>query len=144
MGPLAMALELYWRGKCTGRKMPSRRDLDPVDIPKLLPSILLLDVEADTGRLRFRLVGTRISDIYGRDYTGQYLDEIFFGRNRDQIIDAYQSVASDGGPHHCFIDFTNRDGLEFDMERLILPLSTDGEAVDKLIAILDIRLQPDG
>lgn len=143
MGELAVALKAYWSGKCAGRPMPARRDLDPVDIPKLLPNILLLDVEADTDRIRMRLAGTRITDLYGRDYTGQYLDEIYFGRNRERVMEAYESVVRSGKEHHCWMGFTNQDGLEFDMERLILPLSSDGSRIDMLIALLDIHLHQD-
>lgn len=110
-----------------------------MEMPRLLANILLLDVEAGTGRMKFRLVGTRITELYGSDYTGQYLDETWFGRLRDQIVASYSTVVETGEPHHSWVRFTNRDGLEFDMERLILPLSSDGVRTDKLIALLDIR-----
>ena len=35
------AIYRYWDGKRNGRLMPSRADLDPVDIPKLLPDAYL-------------------------------------------------------------------------------------------------------
>lgn len=138
VGPLAGALLNYWTGKCGSRRMPGRRDIDPIEMRKLLPNILLVDIEADTGRLKFRLVGTRITEMYGGDYTGQYLDETWFGRLREQIVEAYIAVARSGDPNHSLVRFTNCDGLEFDMERVILPLSSDGVHVDKLIALLDI------
>ena len=34
----------YWRGKLAGRAMPARRDIDPVDVPTLLPYVMLVDV----------------------------------------------------------------------------------------------------
>jgi hypothetical protein len=144
LGPLTQELMDYWLRLRADRRMPSRRDLDPLDIPKLLPGVLLLDVEHETHRLRFRLVGTRITELYGSDFTGQYLDNTFFGRHRDKVVDDYEQVMREGIPHHCWMEFTNRDGLEFKMERLILPLSRDGCTVDKLIALLDIKLLRSG
>ena len=34
----------YWRGKAGARPLPSRSDIDPVEIPRLLPHIMLVDV----------------------------------------------------------------------------------------------------
>lgn len=60
------------------RRMASRADFDPVEMPRLLSSIILIDVESDGARLRIRLAGTKVVDMYGRDYTGRYLDDIDF------------------------------------------------------------------
>ena len=37
----------YWRGKCDGRAMPARADIDPLEIPRLLPYVYLVDVLDD-------------------------------------------------------------------------------------------------
>ena len=66
-----------------------------------------------------------------------------FTVNREQVMEAYESVVRSGKEHHCWMGFTNQDGLEFDMERLILPLSSDGSRIDMLIALLDIHLHQD-
>jgi hypothetical protein len=34
----------YWEAKRDGRLMPSRSDIDPTDIPKLLPYVTLIEV----------------------------------------------------------------------------------------------------
>jgi len=129
----------YWESRRGERSMPSRADIDPIDIPSLLSGILLIEIDPETGRMKFRLTGTRITTMYGEDYTGRYLDDTFFGRRRDDVVASYEHVARTGEPHHSRMAFTNRDGLEFDMERLILPLSTDGRTVDRMIAYLDIQ-----
>ena len=33
----------YWHGKCAGRPMPTRADIDPLDIPRLLPHVYLVE-----------------------------------------------------------------------------------------------------
>ena len=57
--------------------MPSRADIDPVDIPRLLPDVMLVERFAD-GRYRYRLIGTENSRAHGMNATGRYLDEIVF------------------------------------------------------------------
>ena len=49
----------YWLSKHAGGRPPCRHDLDPpVDVPRLIPNIMLIDIEGET--LRYRLVGTAI------------------------------------------------------------------------------------
>jgi hypothetical protein len=56
----------YWRNKRGSRSMPARRDVDPVEIWKLLPYVQLIEIMPD-GRSRYRLVGTLLAKAYGRD-----------------------------------------------------------------------------
>ena len=65
---------------------PTRADLDPVEMPKLLPHMALVEVDKFDPRLRIRLVGTNIVNICSANSTGQYLDEITFGDAREKII----------------------------------------------------------
>ncbi|VAX03504.1 hypothetical protein MNBD_ALPHA03-1070 [hydrothermal vent metagenome] len=74
--PLLRDLYEYWQGKKGNRKMPSRPDICPTEIIDLLPKILLIDVEYEPQRFRFRLVGTDVVRVMGQDATGKYLDEL--------------------------------------------------------------------
>ena len=51
--------------------MPSRRDLDPCEIPQLLPYLILVDVFSDPPDFRYRLIGTQIVAQSRRDFTDQ-------------------------------------------------------------------------
>jgi hypothetical protein len=45
----------YWRGKGAGKEVPARADIDPLDIPRLLANVFLMDVVAgNPRRFRFR------------------------------------------------------------------------------------------
>lgn len=124
----------YWDEKRAGRAMPSRSDIDPLDIPSLLPNLLLFDVEAESRRLRARLVGTAIVELYGADYTGKYLDEIDFGDRRDQILEDYATCVELRRPSISNRLFWNLRDAQLRIERLILPLSNDQETVNMLLA----------
>src|SRR5690349_7676726 len=65
----------YWRRKAAGRKMPRRADIDPTEIPKLLPDVMLVDVLPE-GRYRYRLIGTENAAAHGMNATGCYLDDV--------------------------------------------------------------------
>jgi hypothetical protein len=63
----------YWLSKHVDGRPPGRHDLDPpVDVPRLIPNIMLIDVEGET--LRYRLVGSAIWNRYGFDLTGTTID----------------------------------------------------------------------
>src|ERR1051325_9903462 len=80
-----VALYRYWDGKRGARAMPARRDLDPSEIVRLLPHIYMVDVQSDPLRFRYRLIGTAIVNLLGRDYTGRMVDAATYGEG--QILD---------------------------------------------------------
>src|SRR3546814_15629289 len=51
----------YWCGRCPAGALPARRDIDPLDIPDLLPNLFLLDVIGDAEAFVFRLAGSLAS-----------------------------------------------------------------------------------
>ena len=61
--------------------MPSRADIDPTEIPRLLPNLLISEHVADAGvgRWRYRLAGTAA---LGRNPTGNCVDELTKGDYR--------------------------------------------------------------
>lgn len=64
----------YWRGRHVDGVAPSRADIDPpIDIPRLLPNIIIFD-RVD-GYFRIRLAGSEVVRRAGRDATGLILDK---------------------------------------------------------------------
>lgn len=135
--PLLRAIHAYWLDKCGDRTMPARNDLDPVDIPALLPNLVLVDVLPPDGRLRARLVGTWIVNQFGRDDTGRFLDEVDFGEAQEEIVREYSAAAAGALAVCSDHRYRNLGGHIYDIERLILPLSEDGKTVTMLLIALD-------
>jgi hypothetical protein len=66
--PRIHRLHAYWlhqRDK-RGGLLPQRGDIAPDQIKDLLPNIMIVDVERDPMRFRYRLVGTRVVRIQRR------------------------------------------------------------------------------
>jgi len=88
----------YWSRLRGGRAAPTRREIDPVEMPRnVLPDLMLTEVlrAAGTRRYRYRVVGSRIVDLAGRDPTWEYLDTALpsaFGY-RDYILGLYDTLA---------------------------------------------------
>ena len=132
--PALLALYRYWDALRGDRTAPTRAEVDPVHIPRtLLPDILLTEVVRTHGerRYRFRLVGSRVAELAGRDPSRQFLDEalpVKFGY-RDYIIGLYDTIDDTGQPIYSrssYITFDTSQAPERETHRLMLPL-VDGE-----------------
>jgi hypothetical protein len=63
-------LYTYWNAVRGTRAMPSRCDIDPTDIFRILPFVGL--IERREGCYFWRLIGTAIVEHFGRDMTGEH------------------------------------------------------------------------
>src|SRR5271165_4002420 len=71
--PVSQHLDLYayWQAKRGARLMPARSDIDPADIPALLPYVML--IEKAGNQFLYRLVGSGVVREVGHDATGTYV-----------------------------------------------------------------------
>lgn len=130
---LATTLLRYWENKRGDRTMPARRDIDPSDLVDLLPRLMLIDVEQDPRRYRFRLVGTELVTVYGRDYTNRYLDQLDVDDHFREIKKDYDAAVEDVRPVCNIFDYVMDRGKHRRFERLLLPLSEDQITVTMLL-----------
>ncbi len=73
--PILADLYHHWSGLCKAGTIPLRSDLDPIDIPHLLPYIILAECYDAGRRIKFRLTGSDIAFAPGADLTGLFLHE---------------------------------------------------------------------
>src|SRR5260370_18069961 len=67
----------YWLAIHPARGLiPGRQHFDPVDVPRLLPLLWLIEFQRHPLRFKYRLVGTEHVQALGRDPTSQWLDEV--------------------------------------------------------------------
>jgi hypothetical protein len=129
----------YWNEKRGERTMPSRADIDPGEIRDLLPGIILVDVQREPFRLTYRLVGTDEVQARGQDPTGKDVKEHVFASVAEEGYKTYCLAAEmkvpiyDEEPTDCSNQWLREAGS------LVMPLSSDGETVDKLMAFIDYR-----
>jgi hypothetical protein len=132
----------YWQSKRRGRRMPSRAEIDPLEIPgRLWPRISMLDVvrSEGTARFRYRRVGSHFVETFGQDPTGRFIDETLTtrGRYRDYVISLYQHLVDVRKPIYSENMFWI-DGMPQShkmTKRLILPLSNDDLEVDIILVV---------
>jgi hypothetical protein len=130
----------YWLTWSDGKAMPTRSDMNPAHIPRLLPYITLIDVHQEVHRSTVRLAGTRLRDVYDREITGLCLDDLDFGSKRDYWMAAYRHTAIDGKPTQGIVR-----GPRVNKEHLVqywikLPLAVAGGGHIGMILCLDYFL----
>jgi hypothetical protein len=126
----------YWSSKRVIGRFPSRGDIDPTEMPDLLPGITLIEVVRDPERgtrFRIRLFGTEHVRANRRDFTGLFVDEVFDGPEMEKLLPAYMSVAETGEPHFWKSRIPLAGREHYSYHRLLLPLADDGRTVDMLI-----------
>lgn len=126
-------LYAYWNAKRGDSFAPPRSAIDPAEIRRLLPLILLLDVIGTPPRFRVRLAGTKVVEAYGREITGFHIDELDLDKMDHVVLANLVEVVEKGCPSLAHREYTRNDGRHMKYERLVLPLSSDGVKVDKLL-----------
>jgi hypothetical protein len=126
----------YWsRLQRNGRPGP-RTAFDPTEVPSLLSSLLLGDMEADPFRVYFRLVGTRVAAFSRLDFSGYYLDALDY-KSRDSIewSECYRRVYETGVGVVGINRVTWPDQAPMEYEFALLPLARGTEPAGSFIAI---------
>lgn len=115
------------------KRMPARRDIDATCLAPVLSIIWVNDYEPAAGTFRYRLAGEEVNDIFGGSVAGRLLSDFVFGDRfvvtNDhflKVMNDQQAMLASGPIYRC----TDRIAMG---ERLVLPLSGDGETADGLI-----------
>lgn len=105
----------------------------------ILPLFILVDIEEQPFRVRYRLCGTRVS-LLDEELTGRYLDELKNtpAGEKERVRDLYQLVCSERRPVYVRSSSASQQtGNLLLLEGAIWPLSSDGSRVDKCAAVED-------
>lgn len=129
--------EAYWQSKRNDDRLPARADIDPLDIPALLPQVILLDVRRAPWDFRFRLIGTNVVHHLANDWTGSWMSEIEHMASPSRIFDSCVEVASSGRPLRSETPYVGPHRHYVRAEDVILPLAADGSSPDMLLVFVE-------
>ncbi len=127
----------YWLRKRGDRPLPARADLEPSEIKRVLPHMMLVDV-LGPGRYRYRLIGTACALAHGIDATGLALDEVLKDyKYRDHVIGLYDQCVNEQRPVYSESLFFYELGTEIErhVRVLFMPLSAKGTIVDMVFVV---------
>ena len=117
----------YWNRLRDGRSAPRRTDVEPADIKSLLGDTFILESDV-RGEAVFRLAGTRLCAIYGRELKGFAFSSLWRDRDRRMIARLVRNVLNEQSELVVCYDAVSRSGRRVAVELLLLPLSGGEES----------------
>jgi len=123
----------YWRQLGAEGRIPSRAEIHPAGFKRHLPGVSLIDVVHGGAKFRYRLAGTGLYRVYGRELTGLSLEGAFAMTAADYWTEELQKVVSGRRPAAGAHSLAWRGQPHLSVLWLRLPLSRDGRRVDMLL-----------
>ena len=139
--PGTRAIYEYWDSKRRGRRMPSRSDIDPVEMKPWLTHLQLIDVSHNPRRMTYRLVGEIDVSFRGYNPTGQSVEEGLIGFSAEETLRNYDIVITERTVLYDWSDYVSRSGFLRSQEELLLPLSNDDELVNMIMTFAEVDVK---
>jgi hypothetical protein len=130
-------LQDYWNAKRGARAMPSRADINPVEMKSHIRTIVLVDALPGFGDFRYRMIGSDVTEHMLGDATGKTLRDALtrYGKTAAEgAIAGYAHIARNRVVMRLYgsAAWLNQPHLDFDS--LHVPLSDDGEIVNMILS----------
>ena len=123
----------YWLEIKGRRTVPTRADFNPIKVPRLLPHLGIIDLRNGFDEGLFRLAGTRLRDVYGREITGLRMSEVFSGRYATPWHQIHTRIASEAASAQGIVHGPSKGREHVVLLWLRLPLSDNGTHVDRIL-----------
>ena len=117
----------YWNEQRGPRAAPERSDIEPGEIRHVLGDTFML-AEDFTNEIRFRLAGTRVCALFTREIKGEAFNCFWSEQSRKEIEDLLAAVTGENAGAVAGIMGRAADGAEIELEMLLLPLASTGQA----------------
>src|ERR1700690_1366584 len=139
--PSTRAVFDYWNKQRGSRPAPNRADLDPIEIRHALSDPFMLAADF-VDQLRFRLAGTRICALFGREIKGEAFAALWSEASREAIDDLLAIVTNEATGTVAGLTARTEDGAEPELELLLPPLPNVGHARIRALGVLAQIIPP--
>lgn len=127
----------YWRDRRRDGVLPRRAELDPADIPRLLPHLMLKEVRRDPWDFRYRLVGTTVREHSRADWTGRWMSEIPGQGEGSTVFRVVRWVSEAGAPAIFRPPYVGPHKEFKYCEAAVMPWTDDAGTIDRLMVAVD-------
>ena len=130
----------YWQGKRTGDAPPLTDSLDPLEVPRLLPHLMLKDVRRDPWDFRYRVVGTTVREHSRHNWTGKWMSEVD-GQGESSTVFRVMRWVSEGRRPAIFRPPYVGPHKEFKYcEAAVMPWCSREGLVDRVLVAVDFLM----
>ncbi len=125
-------LYAYWNEVRGERFAPRRFDIEPAQLGAVLSETFILECE-DTGKITFRLAGTKICDTFGREFRGSDFFALVQAADREQLKVYVGEVRSLGSVMVMEAEASVAGFGPARFEIVVLPLVHTGTNISRLL-----------
>ena len=133
--PVSREFFTYWESKRGEARAPERGDVDPSALRELLGDIFVLSYD-DAATYPFRVAGTRVCALFGRDMKNASFPALFGRESRGEIEEIISAVAEETLPAIAGLTAATPDGGRAHLELLLLPFQARAHMPISLTGLL--------
>jgi hypothetical protein len=133
--PVSREFFTYWDSRRGEARAPERSDVDPSALRELLGDIFVLAYD-DAASYPFRVAGTRICALFGRDVKDESFLALFGRPHRRDIAEIIAAVAEEMLPAVAGLTATSSRGIAIHLELLLLPFNARAHSPISLTGVL--------
>jgi hypothetical protein len=131
----------YWNERRGQRLAPERGDIEPGVIRKALGDTFILGHDPEIGHV-FRLGGTRICALFGREVKGESFAGLFSPAFQDPVRDLLGIIAEEVVGVVAGATGATEEGETIELELLMLPLRHRGHTHARMIGVMTPVVTP--
>lgn len=129
--------DTYWHANRGASGCLERSVFDPLDVHKIMPFILILELalDGDTKNFHYRLCGTRCVDLFGIDYTGKTLGDDLPPDATETYRSEFETVMASKQPVYSTrnLPIEGRDFIT--VFRGVFPVCSQSQDVDQIFVV---------
>jgi len=129
-------LYAYWEDRRGIRRAPERADIEPGAIRHVLSDSFILAAGSATADFPFRLAGTRVCALFGRELKGESFVDLWDTASRRTITDLLAILVDETVGTVAGVTAHSAAGDPMELELLLLPLDARRPALARAIGTL--------
>jgi hypothetical protein len=122
----------YWNRIRGSADAPLRSQIEPASIRHTLPQIFILEM-SEVGDLKFRLAGTMICSLFGRELRDHLFLSLWSGSQRNNAVEIARGVINHATPALLNATGHTGSGRTISFEILLLPMRSSIDCCDRLL-----------
>jgi len=128
-------LSTYWEALRGRRPAPQRAEIEPGAIRHVLSETFIVTLDRSTG-YPFRLAGTRVCALFGRELKGESFLGLWDDASRKTLRELLLILTGETVGTVAGVTATSTSGEPLDLELLLLPLSAPRPMLARTIGVL--------
>ena len=133
--PFFLGFYRHWEAKCGNRPYPTWPEFDPLELQPWLGAVNVVEIEADTGRFKFRIFSQTSASLLNVEMTGRYADELP-NYVVDTVLKDYNALVAASVPIYRVHNVGGASIHSLTVKRLLMPLSAHGDALDMILSAM--------